>query len=145
MSVVFKSRNDVLVRSRDGRNFVVQEDIDLVTDTGTHYRVPIGAESDGASTPPELWAEIPPFGAYWLAALVHDSAYRNTLLRQMENGFWVPAMLNKDDSDTLLLDCMAALGVEQVRKEAIYEGVHFFGWKAFRDDRALSTGGSPGG
>lgn len=133
--IVFKSRNDILVRTRDGRNFVVQEDIDLVTDTGAHYRVPIGATTDGASTPQGIWESFPPFGQYWLAAVIHDAAYRGTLLRQMENGFWVPAMLDKDRADTLFLDCMAALGVDQLTKETLYEGVHIAGWKAFQSDR----------
>lgn len=136
MALVFKSRNDVLLRTRDGCHFVLQEDVDLVTDSGAHYRVPIGAETDGASTPCELWPTLPPFGPYFLAAIVHDAAYRGTLQRQMENGFWAPAMLSKSDADALFLDCMTALGVEQLTKEALYEGVHLAGWKAFNEDRA---------
>lgn len=134
--VVFKTRPDILVRTSDGRNIVTQEPIELHTDTGANYQIPPGFASDGASIPQELWSTgLAPFGPYWLATVVHDGAYRNTLQRQLENGFWVPATLGRDASDTLLLDCMTALGVPILIKEAVYEGVRFGGWRAFRQDR----------
>lgn len=133
--IVFTTQNEILVRTRDGRNVTLMEDVELRSDTGAVYRVPIGSESDGASTPPEIWVKLPPFGDYWLAGVVHDAAYRGTLQRQLENGYWAPAMLNKDQADLLLLDCMSALGVAQGTKEAIYDGVRLFGWKAFSEDR----------
>ena len=135
MSLVFHSRNDVLVRTRDGRNVVVQEPVEVVTDTGARYRVPVGAQSDGASTPGEMWTALPPFGEYWLAAVLHDAAYRGTLERQLESGEWLPAWLTKDQCDTLFLDAMSALGVDQLKKETLYEGVHLAGWRAFTEDR----------
>jgi hypothetical protein len=134
--IVFHSRNDVLVRSSDGRNFVLQEPLEVVRDDGARFRVPAGATSDGASTPSEMWAILPPFGPWWLAAIVHDAAYRGTLERQMANDTWMVAMLPKEQCDLLFLDCMSALGVEQGKKEALYEGVRLGGWKAFREDRA---------
>ncbi len=133
--VVFHSRNDVLVRTSDGRNFVIQEPIEVVSEDGARYRVPAGATTDGASTPAELWITLPPFGRYWLAALVHDSAYRGTLERQRTDGSWALAKLNKDQCDTLFLDCMSALGVPIAQKELLYEGVSKLGYKAFREDR----------
>jgi hypothetical protein len=145
--IVFKSPSEILVRTGDGRNVTLMEPIEFQTDKGVTYQVPIGATSDGASTPAALWPTIPPFGQYWKAAVVHDAAYRNQLQRQLESGFWVPAMLSKEDCDALFLDCMTALGVDQPLKDAIYEGVAMFGGKAFMDDRAsLSPGSaSPGG
>lgn len=129
-----------MVRTSDGRNVVLQEPIDLADDHRAFYRVPEGSESDGASIPQELWsAGLAPFGDYWLAAIVHDSAYRGTLLRQLDTGEWAPAMLSKEACDTLLLDCMGALHVSQVTKEAIYEGVRFGGWRAFREDRGINA------
>lgn len=133
--VVFRTRNDVLVRTSDGRNFVIQENIDIARDDGATFRVPFGATTDGASTPREMWSAIPPFGQHWLACVVHDACYRGTILRETVDGQWIPAMLSKSDSDVMLLDCLSALGVEQVLKEAIYEGVVRFAAKAFRDDR----------
>lgn len=136
MSLVFHSRGDVLVRTRDGRNVTVMEPIEVVTDTGARYRVPVGAMSDGASTPNEVWTALPPFGEYWAAAVIHDAAYRGTLERQLANGDWMPAWLTKDQCDTLFLDAMGALGVDQLKKETLYEGVHLAGWRAFKEDRA---------
>lgn len=137
MTVLFKGGPDLMTRSRDGRNFILCEDKDIVSDSGIIYRMPVGAVSDGASIPQEFWSlGLTPFGDYWPATFAHDLAYRNTLLRQLENGFWVPAMLNRDDSDLLLLDCMTALGVDIGKKEAIYDGVRLGGGAAFNKDRA---------
>jgi len=82
------------VSSLDGRNFVLLADVFYVAGDGTRYCLPAGATSDGASTPPEVWPLVPPFGKYWPAAYLHDAAYRNTLL--MWNGLaWIPAALSK--------------------------------------------------
>jgi hypothetical protein len=135
--IVFKTRHDALVRTTDGRNFVVQENIDVADDKGTVYRVPIGATTDGCSIPQFLWStSLAPFGPWWLAAVVHDAAYRNVLLQQTTGGGWELAALSKDACDTLFLDCMKALGVDAIPRDEIYEGVHLGGWKAFKEDRA---------
>lgn len=133
--VVLHSRNDILVRTRDGLNFVLQEPLEVVRDDGARFRVPADSTTDGASTPNELWPVLPPFGDYWLAAVIHDSAYRGTLERQLESGEWTKALLNKEQSDDLFMDVMSALGVAQRTKETLYEGVHLLGYKAFRGDR----------
>ena len=138
MPACFTSRNDILVRTRDGRNVVLQEPLDLVADGSTRYRVPAGAASDGASTPPALWPFLPPFGGYWLAAVVHDAAYRGTLLKFSGNA-WVPAMLSKAESDNLLFDLMVACSVPEATRNTIFEGVSVGGWKAFRNDRAAPS------
>lgn len=134
--VVFASNNSPLVRTNDGRNFVLQEPVIVQRDDGARFRVPVGASSDGASTPCELWPTLPPFGKYWLAAVVHDAAYRGTLERQTVKDEWLPAMLPKLECDGLFLDCMIALGVNELERETLYEGVSRFGWKAFNADRA---------
>ncbi len=133
--VVFASNNSLLVRTGDGRNFELQEPVLIQRDDGVRFKVPIGAMTDGASTPCELWPTLPPFGEYWLPCVVHDSAYRGTLMRQCVDGSWVLAMLPKEESDTLLLDCMVAKGVNRADREVIFEGVSHFGWRAFHEDR----------
>jgi len=67
------------VSSVDGRNFVLLADAFYTSADGARYCLPAGAASDGASTPPEVWPLMPPFGKYWPAAYLHDAAYRNTL------------------------------------------------------------------
>ena len=136
MTVIFKGGPYLVVRSRDGRNFELCEDKDIISSTGEVYRMPVGGQSDGASIPQSFWSTgLAPFGEYWPAAYAHDLAYRGTLLRQLEDGSFVKAMLSKEQSDLLLLDLMTALVVELATKEMIYEGVVKFGWKAFTDDR----------
>jgi hypothetical protein len=131
----FTSRNDLLVRTRDGRNVTLQEPLEFVTAAGVRYRVPAGATSDGLSTPREVWFSIPPFGTAWLAGVLHDAAYRDALERQ-QGAEWVKAGLSKTDSDALLLEGMQTLGVDTLEMQTIYRAVCISGGKAFREDRA---------
>lgn len=135
----FASRNDLLVRTSDGRNVVLQEPLEYVCDCGSRVRAPIGATSDGASTPRALWQLVPPFGEYWLAAVLHDAAYRGTLEVQQADGSWAPADFTQAEADDLIGQAMASLGVNEEERSAIYRALKEFGGKAFREDRA-STG-----
>lgn len=134
------------VSTVDGRNFVLLEDVVYLTQNGhAAYVLPAGATSDGASTPPEIWLNFPPFGSYWPAAFLHDCAYRGTL----ETVDGAPAMLSKGACDELLLDAMAALGTHAFTRTAIYEGVALGGQSSFDADRkslprpAVQTTGNP--
>lgn len=111
------------VSSSDGRNFVLLAPFSFVTKAGDIITVPIGAESDGASTPRGTWNVLPPFGKYWPAAFLHDFLYRYTTLPKAE-------------CDNLLNEAMESLGVEEVERIAIYEGVHLGGQTAFDQDRS---------
>jgi hypothetical protein len=133
--IAFTTPKCIKCSTADGHNVVIESPIVLRRDDGAFFQVPVGAESDGASTPRAMWPEIPPFGDHWRACVVHDSAYRGTLLRQTVDGAWVQAMLPKEECDLLLLDCMMADGVDQVKRNAIYDGVKLFAWRAFREDR----------
>ena len=119
------------VSSSDGRNFVLLEPVAYLAADGTTYFMPAGANSDGASTPPEIWLNFPPFGSYWPAAFLHDCAYRGTL--QNEDGSL--AMLPKEKCDSLLLEAMAILGTHEFTRTAIYEGVALGGANSFDSDR----------
>ena len=115
---------DVLkVQTSDGRNFVLLESFSYITQAGLLIVVPIGATSDGASTPPELWPTIPPFGKYWMAAFLHDYLYRCTQY---------PKIL----CDTIFKEAMISLGVSSLEADTIYEGVNLFGTSNFDTDRA---------
>ncbi len=134
MSKMFNPQNPLL-RTHDGRNVILAEDVFYFSGDGTCYCAPSGSTSDGCSTPPELWPSIPPFGTYWLAAVFHDCAYRGTLTIWSADGAVRNANLTKVQSDDLFLSAMMELGTPLVERNTIYEGVHLFGWKAFRDDR----------
>ena len=139
LSPPFASRNDILVRTADGWHVTLQEPLEFVTAAGLRYRAPAGTTSDGASTPSALWPRIPPFGSYWLAAVLHDAAYRDQLER-WTGGVWVLANLTRDDADALLDEAMRSLDVPADLRIAIYEGVHFGGGAAFALDRGSSGG-----
>jgi hypothetical protein len=132
------------VATSDGRNFILLEPVDYVAADGTKYRMPAGADSDGASTPPILWEKfdeewIPPFGSFWPAAYLHDCAYRDTLLRQNEAGEWVQASLSEADSNNLLKEAMEVLGTHHLTTEEIYQGVVYGGKSSFDADRAAAA------
>ncbi|MGA2160527.1 MAG: DUF1353 domain-containing protein [Dehalococcoidia bacterium] len=110
--------------SGDGRIFTLLAPLVYVTKNGEVVTVPAGTPTDGASTPAGLWVTIPPFGKYWLAAILHDYLYRFT-------------SRPKDECDNLLLEAMESLGVDEIEAHTIYEGVHLFGQAAFDEDRRV--------
>lgn len=122
---------DFTALTSDGRNFMLLNSVEYVAKDGSRWVIPSGATSDGASTPREVWDIIPPFGAYWRAAFLHDAAYRNTLL---DSGGRV-ANLPKERCDDLLNDAMEACGVDIIDRQAIYQAVRLAGGAAFAGDR----------
>lgn len=131
------------VRTHDGRNFTAIADADYQAKDGTFYRIQSGATSDGASTPPVLWAKfdlewLPPFGSYWMAAFLHDAAYRNSLLTWNGTAF-VAVSLPKDKCDDLLREAMQSLGTHNLAVEEIYHGVVECGESSFEKDRATAA------
>lgn len=111
-------------KSRDGHNFKLIEEFSFTCKDGTVIIVPVGAESDGASTPRIVWDIIPPFGLYWMAAFLHDYLYRYT-------------KYTKEFCDGVLLEAMECLGVDEETREIIYDAVKDFGHEAFNNDRKI--------
>ena len=136
MNYGFKS-NLFAVTTEDGRNFVLFNDADYVAKDGRLFRIPVGATSDGASTPQPIWNLIPPFGKYWKAAVLHDAAYRNILL-VWDGSAWQTACLPFEASNELIYEAMQSLGVDQLEAVAIYEAVALAGRPAFDADRAAA-------
>lgn len=108
----------------DGHIITLLEPLIYEAKNGEIITVPAGSPTDGASTPQFMWNVIPPFGKYWLAAVMHDWLYRFSD---------VP----KERCDELLLEAMLSCDVEVSLANTIYNGVRFGGWKAFRDDRSM--------
>lgn len=113
---------DIAVRTSDGHNFVLLEELVYVTEAGETITAPVGATTDGCSTPKEIWNMIPPFGQYWMGAVLHDYLYRMS-------------GKPKDQCDLIFLEAMQSLGVDLLLRETIYEGVHLGGEWSFNDDR----------
>lgn len=113
---------ELKVATSDGQNVRLLESFTYTRNDGCVITVPEGVTSDGASTPPVIWAEVPPFGKYWLAAILHDYMYRNI-------------SIPKDFADETFLEAMLSLNVNETMAKAVYEGVRLFGKKAFYEDR----------
>ena len=127
----------VNLMTQDGRHGTIVEPITYNAVDGRTFVIPRGATTDGTSTPPEIWFDLPPFGDYWLAAILHDCAYQNTLLVVNPQGTSQDkANLSSDECDNLFKEAMESLGVPDWTIEKIYMGVHEFGWRAFGNDRS---------
>ena len=125
------------VATLDGRTFVLLADVYFLSADGTRYLLPLGATSDGASTPREGWPLLPPFGRYWPAAYLHDCAYRNTLcVLNNRVQSWLPASLPREKCDALFKEAMQSLGVNNLEMETIYEAVALAGESSFAADRS---------
>lgn len=105
---------------------ILLDSFSYTSKTGQVITVPVGATSDGASTPREIWSFIPPFGTYWMAAFLHDYLYRST-------------DLPKDACDDLLEEAMEDLCVDMIERDAIYDGVTVGGEDSFVSDRMAQT------
>jgi hypothetical protein len=116
-------KTNIAVRTSDGINIETLEDFTFTDRFGQSFPVPAGTKSDGASTPRALWIDMPPFGSYWIACVLHDHLYRATTL-------------DKATCDHALYNAMIALGVPEIIAGEIYQGVHIGGWRSFDQDRA---------
>jgi len=138
----FHSRLDPAIRPilkdglPDGRNVLFLEPVAFVRSADmARFQIPVGATTDGASTPALLWPGIPPFGVHWLPCCLHDGAYRRYLQR-LDGTVWVPAGLTRAESDALLFEAMGCFLVNPTIRALIYEGVRIGGQAAFDQDRA---------
>ena len=82
---------------------------------GKQYEIPVGFETDFASTPRALWFWIPPWGLYNKAAVIHDYINRNRLA-----SFSV--------SDSMFLDTMVESGVGEIKRNVMWAGLRLHYW-----------------
>lgn len=115
--------NSIKVESDDGRNVVLLEPVTFIRRDGVSITVPVGSTADGASTPRFLWRVLPPFGNYWMSAILHDYLYR-------QSGF------DKSFCDETFHEAMLDEPVNPILAKIIYLGVHWFGGPSFRENRA---------
>jgi hypothetical protein len=123
-------RPDLLLSTRDGHNFVVEREFVFTRPEGVGgqaIRVPTGSTTDGASIPAFLWSKLPPFGAYFLAAALHDAAYRGTT---------IPVINERGIADLLILEACRALGVDEETSRVLYNAVALFGGAAWNEHRS---------
>ena len=112
------------VGSNDGRNFLLVVGFKYTRKDGTVIEAKPGWGSDGASAPRPMWLTLPPFGAYWMAAFLHDICYRYL-------------KYSKEFCDDTFNEAMKLLGVSDIQQFRLYEGVRLFGWSSFEEDRLI--------
>ncbi len=120
-------------RSADGRNDTLLMPLDFVDVDGTVYRVPLDSDTDGGSTPRFAWL-VPgfePTGRHWFEWILHDSAYRGTLLVMREEK-WIRAELTRKQSDELLDRALKIDGMNKLARLSVYGSLRAAGWRHFR-------------
>lgn len=117
---------DISVRTRDGLCFTVAEPFSFLRPSGETIMVAAGARCDGASSPRGAWTVVPPFGAYWMAAVLHDAMYR---------GQTRPIIMDRATADLIFAEAMEALGVPHTTRAALYEAVRMCGESHWVGDR----------
>lgn len=78
-----------------------------------------GFVTDFASTPPQIWWLIPPWGKYGKAAVLHDYLYKIHRCKRAQ-------------ADDIFREAMEVLGVETWRIFLMYWAVRVFGWFTWR-------------
>lgn len=123
------------VATRDGRECTLLAPVAFTRPLavgGQTITIPAGATTDGASIPPAAWTILPPFGAYWRAAVLHDAMYRRAT---------VPPIDHRATADLVFFEAMLACGVRVNTARLIYAAVRECGqraWDASRPSRHLT-------
>ena len=128
----------IAARTSDGHNFILLEPLTYLTDDNRLLRAPVGATTDGISTPDFIWNIIPPFGKTWFSGVLHDAGYRDTLeiCTDVETNTWVKAHYTQEQCDDLMKESLLAHGVGEFEAEVIYHALATFGSSAFHTDRS---------
>jgi hypothetical protein len=119
-------------RSSTGRDDVLLSELHYRDYDGRLYKVPVGAATDGGSTPRLLWL-IPgfePMGKHWLEYVLHDAGYRGTLQVWNVDRF-VSANLPRLQCDQLLERAVARKSPKAVSL-AVFAGVQAGGWRHYK-------------
>jgi hypothetical protein len=114
----------------DGRNWVLMQELIFSSTILGQIIVPKGFVTDFASVPRLLWNQIPPFGKYAPAAVLHDYAYAE--------GF-----CTREQADHLLMEGMVDLDVDEFTRTLIFNGVRIGGQHAWDEDARRKAQGLP--
>ena len=132
----FKERYYSGMTDQDGRVWKCLRPVEYTARDGTVYTIPVGASTDGASVPAIFWSKLPPFGPYWLAAVLHDAAYGG-FLRLADGSKAFPNATDRPLCDLLIKEAMEETGVDAVTVTVIYDALVAFGGPSFKEDRGI--------
>ncbi len=115
----------------DGNDSILMADLRYqVGTTNFVVVVPAGFVTDFASTPKAIWAVLPPFGQYQLAAVVHDFLY------------WDQGC-TREQADALLRVAMAESKVDPIKRDIVWQAVRRFGNSAWTGNTTAKAAGQP--
>ena len=112
---------------------------------GTLYQIPMGATSDGGSTPKAVWGpplNLPPFGPEWRCYFLHDAAFRNVLKKCLCSSF-IAADLTEQQCNDLIWNALELCGIPKIRAEEILTGLKIGGHRSFAYDRSAPAQADP--
>ncbi|MFI4966713.1 MAG: DUF1353 domain-containing protein [Caulobacterales bacterium] len=114
--------------------------------SGETITVPVGATTDLASVPRFAWSLLPPDGPWTKAAVVHDFLYRTRGTGVFAGRCWITRRggYTRAQSDRILNEAMAALGVRADKRLVIFVAVRLCGgsgWGRSPDGRSAPRDG----
>jgi hypothetical protein len=124
---------EIATRSSNGRDDRLLDRLHFRDIDGTLYQIPAGSETDGGSTPRLAWL-IPgfePTGTHWFDWILHDSAYRQTLLVRRHIITWLPARLTRLEADQILIRSLRIRGMDPIRRALVWSALRAAGWRHF--------------
>lgn len=106
----------------------------------THYVVPAGMKTDGASIPRLFWRILDPpmCSRLFLAAILHDAAYGGILRASLEFADWLP--VDRPTADDLLRLVGRWNGYPAWKCACAWHAVRHFGGWAWRRGHARNAG-----
>lgn len=106
----------------DGYHWRLLKPVELYDAYFIFIEVPVGFETDLGSVPRMFWNILPPIGPASLGFVVHDYLYSTQPCSRFE-------------ADGVLLRAMKATKTHWAARWAIYLGVRFGGWYAWKEDK----------
>ena len=77
------------------------------------------------------------YGRWWWSYIFHDSLFQgNTEKWSHHDQKWLPYMPSEAKANTLLFESMKTQHANRLEALIVWVNLHWFGWKAFREDRA---------
>jgi len=130
-------RSQLIVRELDtGDRMLTQDLVFYSADLAGELIAVAGSITDYVSSPPPAWSIIPRDGPAKWAAVMHDGAYRGTLVTRA--GFAIH--LTKPLADRLFLEAMIATGVSRWKRRLMYALVSRYGGRPYGGLGAVQHG-----
>ena len=133
----FTSNTLLLTPSDTSETWILSSEIEYRYGSKDSYmviRVPVGFETDGASTG-FLRGLLPQWGLYTKAAIIHDYLYRFAkMVNEYDNSI---ITVDRELADEIFLEAMEVCGVSRIKRNIMFWGVRLFGWWEYKPTYSL--------